>query len=348
MVWLGVIGLHITNFYLFSTHQHVNHPHLTSLFYPLPLLHAPLLYLYTKHQTSTKPLTRWDLLHLAPLIIFLVLFAEFYSMTGDQKIQVYNESGSRFQLQLNIHILLIHLSGIIYIPLSFWQLTRYHKNLVNQFSNTEKINFNWLLYLIIWMGLIWVVIIFVKQDRFIFAAAALFMLWLGYFGIKQVQVFSQQTKDIEPGEGYSKYDVAVQDGKHEDTAKESPPVNKYLKSTLSENDQEQIYNSLQRLFETTKPHLNPELTLSDLARALHTHPNYLSQVINTREQKNFYDLINQKRIEEFLKISADPNSQQFTMLANAFACGFNSKASFNRNFKKYTGRTPSEYLKQPL
>nr|WP_246440606.1 helix-turn-helix domain-containing protein [Rhabdobacter roseus] len=71
---------------------------------------------------------------------------------------------------------------------------------------------------------------------------------------------------------------------------------------------------------------------------------HLSQVINEKEQKNFYDLINGWRIEEFLKEVKSEKNKKYTLLAIAYDCGFNSKASFNRNFKKYTGKTPTEYL----
>ena len=95
-----------------------------------------------------------------------------------------------------------------------------------------------------------------------------------------------------------------------------------------------------------KPFTNPDLTLNELAKCLEVHPNYLSQVINSLEQKSFYDLINERRVEEFIKLTEEPQTQQYTLLSIAYDCGFNSKASFNRNFKKYTGLTPSEYLKQ--
>ena len=97
--------------------------------------------------------------------------------------------------------------------------------------------------------------------------------------------------------------------------------------------------------EEEKPFTDPELTLNDLAKRLDVHPNNLSQVINSMEKKSFYDLVNEKRVDAFIKNIKKPTSQQYTLLAIALDCGFNSKASFNRNFKKYTGHTPSDYLK---
>lgn len=86
--------------------------------------------------------------------------------------------------------------------------------------------------------------------------------------------------------------------------------------------------------------------MSDQARQLDIHPNYISQVINSVEQKNFYDFINEHRVEEFKQLVSLSENQHFTLLALAFECGFNSKTSFNRNFKKATGMTPSTYLEQ--
>jgi AraC-like DNA-binding protein len=90
---------------------------------------------------------------------------------------------------------------------------------------------------------------------------------------------------------------------------------------------------------------NPEITLAELAKTMKVHPNTLSQVINAIEEKNFYDYINIQRIEAFKEISILPENQNFTLLSLAFECGFNSKTAFNRNFKKVTNISPTEYLK---
>jgi AraC-like DNA-binding protein len=78
---------------------------------------------------------------------------------------------------------------------------------------------------------------------------------------------------------------------------------------------------------------------------LNTQPNYLSQVINEKEGKIFYDYINTIRIEEFKRLAVLPESRKYTLLALAEQCGFNSKSSFNRYFKKVTGQSPSEFMK---
>ncbi|PLX12240.1 MAG: hypothetical protein C0597_13735 [Marinilabiliales bacterium] len=56
--------------------------------------------------------------------------------------------------------------------------------------------------------------------------------------------------------------------------------------------------------------------------------------------------MNQYRIEEFKRLASSPKNHQFTLLSLAYECGFNSKSSFNRYFKKSTGVTPSQYFAQ--
>ena len=87
-----------------------------------------------------------------------------------------------------------------------------------------------------------------------------------------------------------------------------------------------------------------DLTLAQLASRLNTHPNYLSQVINDKENKSFFDYINTLRTKEFIEIVSNADNQKYTLMGLAFECGFNSKSSFNKYFKKITGKSPSEYL----
>jgi AraC-like DNA-binding protein len=77
---------------------------------------------------------------------------------------------------------------------------------------------------------------------------------------------------------------------------------------------------------------------------LNTQPNYLSQILNELEGKNFYDYINTLRTEEFKRLIAIPDNRKYTLLALAQQCGFNSKSSFNRYFRKVTGQSPSEFM----
>jgi AraC-like DNA-binding protein len=92
-----------------------------------------------------------------------------------------------------------------------------------------------------------------------------------------------------------------------------------------------------------KPYLEPELSLADLARRLHTNPVLLSQVINAGAGKNFNDFVNEYRVEEFKRQVREPANAHLSFLGLALDCGFNSKATFNRAFKKFTGASPKEF-----
>ena len=57
---------------------------------------------------------------------------------------------------------------------------------------------------------------------------------------------------------------------------------------------------------------------------------------------NFYDFINKYRVEEAKKLLIE-DIHNYKILAIAYEVGFNSKATFNRVFKKFTELTPSEF-----
>ncbi|ASK30182.1 AraC family transcriptional regulator [Chryseobacterium sp. T16E-39] len=335
--WLLTIGVNLLTHYLFLTNQYTEYPSSVFLGFTLPLLYGPFLYLYVKKQTSPKPFSSLLLLHFLPFLMCNLLFLSFYTASFSERISIFKQEGRGFNTELLIRLYGIYISGIVYVAVSFLLLYRFRKNMVQQFSNTEKINFNWLLYLIIWMGLIWGLVLLNQNADIVYGAVAVFIMWLGYFGIKQVQVFNQPNSFFTIEESEDEADEVVHIVDSEDK--------KYQKSGLTEQSIEDIHRRLIIVLNEEKPFINPNLTLNELAELLKVHPNYLSQVINSRENKNFYELINEKRIEEFLNKIVEPESKQYTFLAIAFDCGFNSKTSFNRNFKKYTGVTPTEYQK---
>jgi AraC-like DNA-binding protein len=319
------------------------YPDLIVAGFPLPLLQGPFLYLYTLHQTSPRKFRPVQLLHFLPFLLSYVLFSEFFFLDHSRKVEIFRLKGQGYETHAAINIYAIYLSGIVYVILSLKRLLQYRQAIVNEFSNTEKINFNWLLYLIIWMLCIWIVILVSGKDEFVFGSAALFILWLGYFGIKQVQVFSRKTANSKNDSLSSPASDTITEAESADFI--DSVSEKYQRSSLSEPEAARIHERLNNLMAEEKPFRDPELTLHELAKKLEVHPNHLSQVINSRENKNFYDLINQRRVEEFINMVTNPGYKHYTLLGMALDCGFNSKASFNRNFKKYKQVTPSDYLK---
>ncbi|MBL7851410.1 MAG: AraC family transcriptional regulator [Cyclobacteriaceae bacterium] len=324
--WLTAVGLHLSSFYLYISGQSYSHPFLLGLEIPFPLLHGPFLFLYTKALTR-QPIPAWSRwAHFLPFLVVNVLLIPFLMESPDHKIYVYQHQGAGYETMKGGTLIAIVISGITYVVLSLQSLARHRLLVQNQYSSVEKVNLAWLRYLIFGLAVIWVSMAF-REDTILFTIVVVYVILLGYFGIKQVGIFTQPTA-IAP------------------VMEPASARPKYQKSSLDQAGAEKIHRSLQELMANAKRYTDPELTLSDLAKDLNIHPNHLSQVINTFEGKTFYDYVNTLRIEEFKRVAPLEESQRFTLLGLANNCGFNSKTSFNRNFKQATGLSPTEYLRQ--
>ncbi len=119
------------------------------------------------------------------------------------------------------------------------------------------------------------------------------------------------------------------------------------KTALLDADTASKYSS--RLIDhisTNKPYLNPDLTLRDLAKQIDIHPNHLSWILNQSIGLNFNEFINQYRIEAFKSNAKAQENENLTIEGLAYESGFNSKTVFNTYFKRETGLTPKQFLKQ--
>ena len=118
---------------------------------------------------------------------------------------------------------------------------------------------------------------------------------------------------------------------------------KYQKTKLDQKELEQIYSEISDYLSEEKPYLLNNFKVNDLSKAIGVNTYKVSQAINSVSQSSFYDLVNSYRVNELKTKLNDPKNQNYTLLAISMECGFNSKASLNRIFKKHTGVTPSSY-----
>ncbi|WP_231705973.1 helix-turn-helix domain-containing protein [Labilibaculum antarcticum] len=157
----------------------------------------------------------------------------------------------------------------------------------------------------------------------LFLALSLFVILIGYFGLKQKVIF-----------GY--------DDKLEQRLITEEKT-KYSGSTLKEDEADKYAGQLSEFMITEKPYMDPGLTLPQLASQIHITSHHLSQIINEKFSQNFFEYINHFRVEEVKARIQNPKYESFSLLGIALDSGFNSKSAFNRIFKKVTNQTPSQF-----
>lgn len=119
---------------------------------------------------------------------------------------------------------------------------------------------------------------------------------------------------------------------------------KYRKSNVSMEECHRLADELDMLMQEKRLYVNPDLKIADLASVLNVSPYTLSYVFNQFLNKNYYDYLNDYRIAEFKRLLNEDEYSKYTLSALAELCGFSSRTSFFRYFKKTTGITPNEYV----
>ncbi|MDH4196161.1 MAG: helix-turn-helix domain-containing protein [Candidatus Aminicenantes bacterium] len=117
------------------------------------------------------------------------------------------------------------------------------------------------------------------------------------------------------------------------------------KALLPPEAVEKVKSELVHLLKDGRLYRDEDLTLPSLAEKLAVSPHQLSWIINEELHVSFPSLVNGYRVEEVKSRLADPANDGASILKIALDAGFNTKASFNRAFRKFTGMNPSQYKK---
>ena len=118
---------------------------------------------------------------------------------------------------------------------------------------------------------------------------------------------------------------------------------KYKNSSLNPNDVETYKKRISDSMEINKFFTKENLSLQTFSNLVSIPRHYISDILNVYLKTNFQDFVNEYRVEEFIKLNFTTDNDHFTILGIASSAGFKKKATFNSNFKKFRGVSPTEY-----
>ncbi|OAQ40558.1 hypothetical protein A5893_06320 [Pedobacter psychrophilus] len=314
---------------------------------------GPLLYLYVKSLTDFNFRIKGKIyLHLVPACLYLIyrvasslldiFIFDKYNLTNEYEDPDFASWYSAIST----------LSILIYLFLSIKHFRNYKKYTELTTSFADLASLKWLRNFLYAFGILTILpIIRDLLSNFDFFAKlryygpwyyyVAFAIVVYYIAINAYQAVYMHLRKIEfqPQLLLAFQDSNITLNDKELAEKENEPV-------ILPVDQKLTYlkNELLSLMEVELLFERSDLTLNEVAIKLKTNAVILSKVVNQQFALNFNDFINQYRVNAVIERLKDPKFKNQTLLAIAFDAGFNSKATFNRAFKKFTNKNPKEFL----
>lgn len=293
-------------------------------------LWGPLLYLYTKSITHKEYRLRPSAaLHVIPFAVHLCLMSARFNLRPAAEKRVLMETYSILSLN-EYRIQCVVMQGLIlaYILLCLRELARYRRDIRDSMSTIDRHNLSWLVVVLFGYAAHWTLdtVYYVnhsltgtgsREIAIAAMAAALFSIQILFFK-------SMRQPAVEFG------------------VEDKP---KYQGSGLTDGQKKQYLDRLEQVMADQKPYLDPMLTLPVLARKTAIPPRYLSQILNESLNQSFFDYVNRRRVEESKRLLLAGKEQGKSVLEVLLEAGFNSKSVFNTAFKRYTGMTPTDFLR---
>jgi AraC-like DNA-binding protein len=301
------------------------HPHYLYIVVPLWYLFAPLTYFYFRYLTDQK--VKWDsvfLLHLIPFLLVLYRILPFYFLPGNIKLQYFTGTIKPQGTEL---------IRLFYTLLGPLQITAYSLYIFKKLFNQRTIDtvhtalVSWLKLftsLLITYGICTAILLVI----YIVTGTSLILIKNLPLAVFTILIFSIGYISIVNPEKLFSINIK--------SAKRDSHYDQILLKQLSVK--------VNDLMKTEKPYLNCKLKYSEIASRLKISTRLLTNVLNTEIGKTFNDYINEYRVREVVERLSSKQNDKYTLLSIALDCGFNSKSSFNRIFKKHTGLTPTGFI----
>ncbi len=311
---------------------------LYELSYQLPFLYGPLIYLFTRQLVQRESLRKADLFHFTPFILLGFYFMLGYSYAESPTV-LFPFLFAKFRLVLQLVSLYIyHWFALQCLKNNAQYIDRYYP--AYQFRWLQRFVYVSLVVCMVLALLNFAMVMLYPHLDYIrpgFLVLTLFIYWISYEALYHPDVFTVI-------KGYGEEATLATENLPRLTVHR--PSRKYLRSNLTEDQSSRIADSLQLIMRQQKPYLDEGLSIDQLAMMVDSNRHHLSQVLNEKLKKSFYDYINHYRVEEAKCLLADPAKAGHKIASIAYDAGFNSLSTFNDVFRKSTGVTPSQFKKQ--
>ncbi|MDF1570632.1 MAG: AraC family transcriptional regulator [Bacteroidales bacterium] len=326
-------------------------------------LHGPALWFYIKSLSVEgfrfHPVY---LLHFVPFAgFFIAQYVAFFSLEPSHRTQLVISNAFQEWPLYKVSVIGIGISTFTYYMWGLKQIRDRRKRLKRHFSRIDNNDLEWLRILIIVslvvyagnVGLFNLDLVFDIAPYHVlmlaaYSFASVYILVLGFFGLRQGNVFiSNMNAPADPGMR-AEQETAVDTARWKVLEAARGKVAETDQGKIAETDQgkQAFIIQLTHFMEEQKPYREPEITLSKLAWMMKVTPEYLSEILNKHLHHSFFDFINQYRVEEFkLECLAGENAH-LSIMGIAYNSGFNSKAAFYRAFRKYEKISPTEYMQR--
>ncbi len=307
---------------------------------------APLIYLFIRSiSTAAVGFQKRELLHFIPFIILVFIKIGIYLFDSHQDgFDSVQNGWSVVNVQWKyLDPLLVMVSivqMVVYLVLSFQMFLNYREKIRQFFSNAFKHELNWLfIFLVVYTVLFTYqslqifVNFFVKdlswrQEWWYYFFTGLVIIWVG---MKSYFTDLGELKNTDLEEYLSSSEL-----------RHLTSVNNDFKKTGSNNSEK--LKSIELFMNSERPFLDPQLNLVSLSKQLKMTREELSEIVNNDFGFRFNDFINRYRVDEFKSRVRNGDHQSLSLLGLAFECGFNSKTTFNRTFKKHENSSPTQYI----
>lgn len=307
---------------------------------------GPILYFYTHSLLNPDfRLQKKDWLHFGPGLLYLIfIFVVFLTDKIILRRYYFYADGRDMDLDFWYQFLGL-ISMIYYLILSLRWYRQYRKNALDTVSFASAISFDWIpRFLMAFILVLSLRILFFILNPEWGEFGSKFWYYLCFSVLFYYISISGYTASVR-----SELPLQMALFQHSNSALVAPQPN-YSKEEKTpgeriENLEEWKSKTIQ-LMEQNQLYQNPSLTLSEVAKYLNTTSKQVSQIINQGFQLNFNDFINEYRTKAVIEQLKAGAHQQKSLLGIALECGFNSKSTFNRAFKKVTNRTPKRFIEE--